>query len=141
MKSIITTKRVAKKKKAAVAVADAVRNKDESLCTSMKFEIKAIQENAGTLLRRAGYTFQYEKDGEMSFVRPLASAGYPRFHLYAKVSGIDLHISFHLDQKAHTYGEETRHHGEYENEGILKEEADHLKKVLSTNGPVQDFSL
>jgi hypothetical protein len=101
----------------------------------MKFEIKAIQENASTLLRRAGYTFQYEDHGEMSFVRPLASAGYPRFHLYAKISGIDLLISFHLDQKAHTYGEETRHHGEYENEGALKAEADHLKKFLTPIPP------
>jgi hypothetical protein len=68
----------------------------------------------------------------------LASADYPRFHLYTKVSGIDLLISFHLDQKAHTYGEETRHHGEYANEGILKEEADHLKKVL-TPLPPEDY--
>ncbi len=104
----------------------------------MKFEIKAIQENPATLLRRAGYTFQYEDHGEMSFVRPLATSGYPRFHLYAKVSGIDLSISFHLDQKAHTYGDETRHHGEYENEGALKEEADHLKKML-TPLPPQDY--
>ena len=101
----------------------------------MKFQINNIQENAATLLRRAGYTFQYEDHGEMSFVRPLASAGYPRFHLYAKTEGFNLLISFHLDQKAHTYGEETRHHGEYENEGALKEEADHIKKVLTPLPP------
>jgi hypothetical protein len=98
----------------------------------MKFVINAVHENPATLLRRAGYMFQYEEHGEMSFVRPLASAGYPRFHLYAKVIDIvNLSISFHLDQKAHTYGDETRHHGEYENEGALKEEADHLKKILT----------
>ncbi|MDD5083919.1 MAG: hypothetical protein PHT88_03230 [Candidatus Moranbacteria bacterium] len=101
----------------------------------MKFQIDAISENPATLLRRAGYTFQYEDHGEMSFVRPLASAGYPRFHLYAKLSGTSLLISFHLDQKAHTYGNETRHHGEYEDEGALKTEADHLKKVLAPLPP------
>ena len=106
--------------------------------TLMKFQINAIQEAPATLLRRAGYTFQYEDHGEMSFVRPLATAGYPRFHLYAKVEGINLIISFHLDQKAHTYGNETRHHGEYEDEGALKVEADHLKKML-TPPPVSEY--
>ena len=106
----------------------------------MKFQIDNIQDNPATLLRRAGYTFQYEKDGEMSFVRPLASAGYPRFHLYARVDKTNLLISFHLYQKAHTYGEDTRHHGEYENEGALKQEADHLKKVLTPIVTNQDFS-
>lgn len=101
----------------------------------MKFVIQNITENAATLLRRAGYTFQYEEKGEMSFVRPLATAGYPRYHLYASVQGLILNISFHLDQKAHTYGNETRHHGEYENEGALKQEADRLKQILAPLPP------
>lgn len=105
----------------------------------MKFQIDNIRENPATLLRRAGYVFQYQENDEMSFVRPLASAGYPRYHLYAKMSGTNLLISFHLDQKKHTYGEETRHHGEYENEGVLKEEADYLKEKL-TPEPLDDFN-
>jgi hypothetical protein len=116
----------------------------------MKFEIKAIRENPVTLLRRAGYTFQRQENpardavhgtaggGEMSFVRPLAAAGYPRFHMYVRIQGTTLNISFHLDQKKHTYGEETRHHGEYDESGPVKEEAERLKRLLTpTVQPLQ----
>ena len=103
----------------------------------MKFQINNIREQPLTLLRRAGYTFQYQEGGEMSFVRALSSSGYPRFHLYAKVSSLNLSVSFHLDQKKHTYGDETRHHGEYENEGPLQEEYKRLLPML-TPEPVDE---
>ena len=96
----------------------------------MKIEIKGVQGNPVNVLRRAGYAFQRAEGNEMSFVRPLASAGYPRFHMYAEVIGFDLRISIHLDQKKETYGEATRHHGEYENEGALKVEADRIKEII-----------
>jgi hypothetical protein len=96
----------------------------------MKILIEGIPENPVSLLRRAGYAFQREENGEMSFVRPLASAGYPRFHCYAKVEKVSLHLSLHLDQKKHTYGETTRHHGEYENEGPVKEEVVRLLSLF-----------
>ena len=83
------------------------------------------------LLRRAGYTFQRNEGKEMSFVRALARAGYPRFHMYVSVAGRDMKINIHLDQKKETYGEGTRHHGEYENDGALKTEVERLMKVLS----------
>ena len=92
----------------------------------MKILIEAITENPVSLLRRAGYVFQREEQGEMSFVRALASAGYPRFHCYTKLNKLALTISLHLDQKKHTYGETTRHHGEYENDGPVKEEVARL---------------
>jgi hypothetical protein len=41
-----------------------------------------------------------------------------------------LTINIHLDQKKGTYGEDTRHHGEYENDGALKEEVRRLKTFL-----------
>ncbi len=88
----------------------------------MKILIEAISENPVSLLRRAGYVFQREEQGEMSFIRSLASAGYPRFHCYTKLNKLALTLSLHLDQKKHTYGETTRHHGEYENDGPVKEE-------------------
>ena len=97
----------------------------------MKIKIEAIRENPVSLLRRAGYIFQRKEGDEMSFVRPLARAGYPRFHMYVKIEGIDLMINVHLDQKKETYGDNTRHHGEYENDGPLKEEADRLKGMLA----------
>jgi hypothetical protein len=96
----------------------------------MQIKIDIIRENPVTLLRRAGYTFQRKEGNEMSFVRPLARAGYPRFHMYAHVEDLSLIINFHLDQKKETYGEGTRHHGEYENEGVLKEEAERIKQLL-----------
>lgn len=92
----------------------------------MKILIEAITENPVSLLRRAGYVFQREEQGEMSFVRALASAGYPRFHCYTKLDKLALTLSLHLDQKKHTYGETTRHHGEYENDGPVKEEVARL---------------
>ncbi|EKE11518.1 MAG: hypothetical protein ACD_15C00066G0013 [uncultured bacterium] len=97
----------------------------------MKIIIKNITANPVVILRRAGYTFQRNEGKEMSFVRPLARAGYPRFHMYVSVIGPDMKISFHLDQKKETYGEGTRHHGEYESEGALKEEARRIIEVLS----------
>jgi hypothetical protein len=35
-------------------------------------------------------------------------------------------LNIHLDHKGHTYGEVTRHHGEYEYTGALKDEVDRL---------------
>lgn len=96
----------------------------------MRLKIENIKENPLTLLRRAGYTFQRKEGQEMSFIRPLARAGYPRFHMYAHLEGLSLIINFHLDQKRETYGEGTRHHGEYEEEGPLKIEAERILKLL-----------
>lgn len=96
----------------------------------MKFEV-ILKENPVNLMRRAGYIYQRNEGDEMSFIRPLASAGYPRFHVYAKREEFRLFISIHLDQKKNTYGDETRHHGEYEDNEPLKTEVERLKKVLS----------
>lgn len=97
----------------------------------MKIKIEAIKGSPVSLLRRAGYIFQRKEGNEMSFVRPLARAGYPRFHMYVKVEGIDLLINVHLDQKKETYGDDTRHHGEYENEGALGQEVERVKAILA----------
>lgn len=67
----------------------------------------------------------------MSFVRPLARAGFPRFHIYAKVEGSDLIINIHLDQKKETYGQDTRHHGEYDLDSkALQDEVGRIKSIL-----------
>lgn len=89
-----------------------------------------MRDNPTVMLRRSGYTFQRQEGSEMSFVRPLAQAGFPRFHIYASVSGLNLTINIHLDQKKETYGQDTRHHGEYENEGALAEEVERIKNIL-----------
>jgi hypothetical protein len=97
----------------------------------MQIEVKNVEGNPVNNLRRLGYSFQRHEGAEMSFVRPLAAAGYPRFHMYVKVMGVDMLISIHLDMKKETYGENTRHHGEYGNEGALKEEVRRLKVLLA----------
>ena len=102
----------------------------------MKIIVESITDNPVSLLRRAGYIFQREERGEMSFVRPFSRSGYPRFHCYTKLDKLSLHIHFHLDQKKETYGENTRHHGEYENEGPLKEEALRLLQIFGEKSRV-----
>jgi hypothetical protein len=96
----------------------------------MKIEIEKLSTNPTNAMRRAGYIFQRQEGEEMSFVRPFSQSGFPRFHAYIKVEGISMTVNFHYDAKKETYGEGTRHHGEYENEGMLKEEAERLKRVL-----------
>ena len=81
-------------------------------------------------MRGAGYAFQREENGEKSFVRVLASSGYPRFHCYTLLNKLSLSLSLHLDQKKHTYGETTRHHGEYGNDGPVKEEVTRLLRLF-----------
>jgi hypothetical protein len=96
----------------------------------MKILVKNLSENPVSLLRRAGYVFQHQENDEMSFVRVFSQSGYPRFHCYTRVLGTDLSLNLHLDQKKHTYGEGTRHHGEYEDSGVVGEEASRLVKIL-----------
>jgi hypothetical protein len=96
----------------------------------MRIQIPKIRENAANLLRRAGYAFQRNDGDKMSFVRPLARAGYPRFHIYSEMAGPDLIINIHLDQKKETYGDDTRHHGEYEDEGALKIEVERIRRII-----------
>ena len=96
----------------------------------MKFLINKISENPVNILRGLGYTFQRNEGAEMSFVRPFSQSGYPRFHMYVKTEGSALTISIHLDMKKETYGKDTRHHGEYENEGLLADEVRRIKSIL-----------
>lgn len=102
----------------------------------MKIFIEAVTENPVSLLRRAGYVFQREERGEMSFVRALASQGYPRFHCYTRIEKTTLTLNLHLDQKKHTYGETTRHHGEYENDGPVKDEALRLLEIFGERAQI-----
>lgn len=100
--------------------------------TRMKVLIENPTENAVTLFRRAGYGFQREEGGEMSFIRTLAKAGYPRFHCYVRSRSNGFECSIHLDQKRETYGRTTRHHGEYQDDGALAEEIKRIESVVGT---------
>lgn len=96
----------------------------------MRLRIENIKENPVTLMRRAGYVFQRNEGGEMSFVLPMARSGYPRFHVYCKAEGSALSVNLHLDQKRETYGDATRHHGEYDESPTVQEEAKRLETFL-----------
>lgn len=96
----------------------------------MQLKFENIKENPVNMLRRAGYIFQRNEQDQMSFIRPLAKAGYPRFHIYTHLDDTILIINFHLDQKRETYGVATRHHGEYEDKGVLQVEANRIKQLL-----------
>jgi len=96
----------------------------------MQIIIEKLSTNPTNSLRRAGYIFQRQEGEEMSFVRPFSQSGYPRFHAYVKTENGGMIINIHYDAKKETYGEGARHHGEYENEGMLKEESERLKRAL-----------
>lgn len=102
----------------------------------MKIIIRYPSENALSLMRRAGYIFQRKEGDELSFVRPLARSGFPRFHAYVRTEGSDVLIHAHLDAKRETYGEETRHHGEYGDEGPLGEESARLLGTFGKNAEI-----
>ncbi len=98
----------------------------------MRLLIRNPADNPVTLFRRAGYGFQREDGKEMSFVRPLARAGYPRFHCYTQSHPEGIECNLHLDQKRETYGRVTRHHGEYTEEGALAAEIERIESLIGT---------
>jgi hypothetical protein len=78
--------------------------------------------NALEVLRKAGYAyFKDPQSQEESFVLRLTSEFYPRFHLYITQTHEQTTLNLHLDQKKPSYGEETKHSGEYEGPAIEKE--------------------
>jgi hypothetical protein len=96
----------------------------------MQLVFENIKENPANVLRRAGYIFQRNEGDEMSLVLPMARSGYPRFHIYCHLENTNLVVNLHLDQKKNTYGDETRHHGEYDNSGPVEQEANRLKSIV-----------
>jgi len=102
----------------------------------MKLLIKNATENPVTLLRRAGYAFQRREGEESSFVRTFGRSGFPRFHCYTKGENGCILINMHLDRKSETYGESTRHHGEYQDEGPLAEEGRRLISLFGSGAKI-----
>ncbi len=96
----------------------------------MKIIIKNSKENSASVLRRAGYAFKARGKDSLSFVRAFGKSGYPRFHIYAYSKEKEMIIYLHLDQRKETYGKAKRHHGEYGDTKILREEAERIKKVI-----------
>lgn len=85
-------------------------------------------------MRDAGYHFQREdrerNATEYSFVRP--RMGFPRFHIYAQMTGGDLQLNLHLDQKKPVYHGSTAHSGDYDGAAV-EGEAARIKKMIDEN--------
>ena len=96
----------------------------------MKIIIKNLKENPVNIFRRAGYVFKNKGEDYLSFIRAFGRSGYPRFHIYAYPKEKETIIYLHLDQKKETYGKAKRHHGEYGDSKILKEEMERIKKII-----------
>jgi len=97
----------------------------------MKFSLNYSGENITTLMRRVGYFFLEEGEGELSFVRLLQRASYPRFHAYLKIKKEINVITFglHLDQKMPSYKGTPAHSGEYEGK-LVEQETERIKRIL-----------
>ena len=80
-------------------------------------------------MRQAGYYFEREEDKELVFTRILGAAksGYPRFHIYLKVSRETAEVNLHLDQKKPVYGT-AAHNAEYQGE-LIEKEAQRIKEI------------
>ena len=99
----------------------------------MNIRIPNTSLNVPVLMRRLGYAFQKKESAEeMAFIRPLARSGFPRFHIYTKTNTQETLLNIHLDQHKETYGRQTAHHGEYEDDGALKEEIARIRSLLSS---------
>jgi len=100
----------------------------------MKFVSKApFGENIYTVMKKIGYQFQEKnkEKSEFSLIRPLERKGYPRFHLYLRVSPKTQELTFnlHLDQKRPIYKGAPAHGAEYEG-SVVEEEAERIKQIL-----------
>ena len=89
--------------------------------------------NMQNIMRRCGYFFTKEENGELAFVRPLSSSGsgYPKFHIYVNMEKFPrgTSLNLHLDQKKPIYRGTTAHSGEYDGE-LVEKEAARIKQIL-----------
>ncbi len=104
----------------------------------MKLQINPLTENVLTVMRRAGYSFQKNEGAEQAWVRVLGSSGYPRFHIYTRQEKMTLLVNIHLDHKKHTYGEDTRHHADYQESPPLAEEVRRLLTCFGEQASIRE---
>ena len=98
----------------------------------MKITIENPSTHSRNLLRRAGYALHQSRDGELSFVRRIHGADYPRFHIYVNKEepGKLIEITLHLDEKKPSYEGYTAHSGQYDGE-IIKQEQERILGTIS----------
>lgn len=81
--------------------------------------------NIRNLLLKIGYHEHYDrKMKRSSYVSPLGSAYYPRFHIYAQEKNDgSIELDLHLDQKKASYKGQKAHMGESDSSTVLEEGA------------------
>lgn len=99
----------------------------------MEFIIIKNKENAASLARMIGYRIAGQTiEGEISLLRPLLRADYPRFHIYLKKTEKGFIFNLHLDQKKPSYQGSAAHSGEYEGD-LVEKEAARIKNILANS--------
>jgi hypothetical protein len=89
-----------------------------------------LPDNPRNLMRRANYGEHTGHEGQVSYVRRLSGADYPRFHVYLEESARGLSINIHVDQKRPSYQGSHAHSGEYDGPMVEQE----LDRIVSTFG-------
>ncbi|MBI4122232.1 MAG: hypothetical protein HY461_02785 [Parcubacteria group bacterium] len=85
---------------------------------------KPLSQNAGTMLRQAGYIPLFDRlSGKQSFAFQIGPGHYPRFHVYVEEeTEARLKLHLHLDSKEHGWGER-RHDSVYDSDEVRAEAA------------------
>lgn len=100
----------------------------------MKLIFENLKDTPLNLLRRLGYAFlkRDERTDEMSFIRKMSGGDYPRFHVFVKPDKEgSVSLTLHLDQKKPSYQGSSSHSGEYQDEGVLKKEAERVEREFN----------
>lgn len=99
----------------------------------MKFILPKPRVNISNAMRRCGYHFKKEdkEKRELVFyhIIGVSRTGYPRFHIYLKVSDEQVTFSLHLDQKRPIYKGTPAHAAEYSGE-IIEKEVERIRQIL-----------
>ena len=97
-------------------------NYAKAIYMKLKLEISKLYESYPQLLKLAGYlSITDRRTGKDSFVRSLARANYPRFHVYVKEEGGSLIFDMHIDHKQASYEGFHMHNAEYEGDLVESE--------------------
>lgn len=100
----------------------------------MTIQVSRPTEPVSAALRRAGYFELRDRNTEQtSYVRRLRTNFYPRFHLYVEETIAGLRLNLHLDQKQPSYGQYTKHSGEYDGPAV-ETELERLRQVFGATG-------
>jgi hypothetical protein len=97
----------------------------------MKFSIENKNKyNLAILIRKIGYRYLGKTENqEYNLVRAFERGGYPRFHIYLRITPEELFFNLHLDQKKPVYKGAPAHAADYEGKTV-EQEAERIKQLL-----------